>query len=172
MERNLDNGCEIQDACAGRSKVMIRLKLVKGSVDNKMSTNEDPGGLHGTIVMKKLVAPWRNSGRMVCADSYFASVTCAIAMRDMGLRFIDVVKTTTKQYPHHYLSTVELPEKGDHKGVLNIEPTTLYTLLAFVWVDREHRYFISNCCSLSQGLPYTRIRYRQIEEVATNIEPD
>ena len=71
----------------------------------------------------------------MCSDSYFSSVPCAIAMRDMGLRFIDVVKNATKQYPQHYLSTFELPEKGDYKGVINIEPTTGYTLLTFVWVD-------------------------------------
>ena len=81
-------------------------------------------------------------------------------MRDMGLQFIGVVKTETKQYPQHYLLTVELPEKGDYKGVLNIEPTTGYKFLAFVWVDQECRYFISNCCSIFQGLPYTKIRYR------------
>ena len=119
--------------------------------------------------MKQLVAPWSNSGRVVCADSYFACVPCAISMHDMGLPFICVVKTTTNQPPQHYLSTVEFPEKVDYKGVLNIEPTTRYTLLAFVWVDQERRYFISNCCSISQGFPYTRMRYRQIEEVATNI---
>ena len=141
---------------------MIRLKLVKGSVDNELLENEDHGGLHGTRVMKKLVAPWRNSGRVVCADSYFSPVPCAIAMRDMGMRCIGVAKTATKKYPRHYLSTVEQPEKGDDKGVLNIEPTTGYTLLAFVWVDQERRYFISNCCYLSQGLPYTKIGYRQI----------
>ena len=56
---------------------------------------------------------------------------CAIAIRDMGLRFIGVVKTATKQYPQHYLSKVEFPEKGDYKGVLNIEPITGYMLLAF-----------------------------------------
>ena len=55
MERNPDNGCEIQDACGGRSKVMIRLKLVNGSVDKKMLANEDPGGLHGTRVMKQII---------------------------------------------------------------------------------------------------------------------
>ena len=172
IERNTNSICEIQDDCDGRSKVMIHLKLVKGSVDNKLLANEDPGGLHGTRVMKQLFAPWRNSGRVVCEDYYFASVPCAISMRDTGMRFIGVVKTATKQYPQHYLSTVELPEKGDYKGVLNIEPTNGYTLLAFLWVDQYKIYFISNCCSLSQGFPYTQIRYIQIEEVATSIEPD
>ena len=36
MERNPDNGCEIQDTCDGRSKIMICLKLVKGYVDNEL----------------------------------------------------------------------------------------------------------------------------------------
>ena len=36
MERNPDNLCEIQDACNGRSKIMICLKLVKGYVDNEL----------------------------------------------------------------------------------------------------------------------------------------
>ena len=78
MKKNPDNGCEIQDTCNGRSKVMIRLKLVKGSVGNELLENEDPGDLHGTRVIKKLVATWMNSGRVVCAESYFASVFCAI----------------------------------------------------------------------------------------------
>ena len=83
---------------------MIRLKLVKGPVDNKLLANEYPGGLQCTRVMKQLVAPWRNIGRVVCEASYFASVPCEIEMRDMGLRFIGVVKTATKQYQQHYLS--------------------------------------------------------------------
>ena len=111
IERNLDNGCEIQDACDIRSKVMICLKLVKGYADNKLLASEDPGGIHGTRVTKKLVAPCRNSGRVVYADSYFSSVPCAIAMHDMGLRIIGVVKTATKKYPQHYLPTVEFPDK-------------------------------------------------------------
>ena len=108
---------------------------MKGSVDNKLLANEDPGRLHGKRVMKQLVAPWRNSGRVVCADSYFASVPCSIAMRDMGLIFFGVVKTATKKYPQHYLSKVKLLEKGDFKGVLNIDPKTGYTLLEFLWID-------------------------------------
>ena len=62
MDRKLENGCEIQDACDGRSKVMIQLKLVKGAADNGLSAAEDPGGgLHGPRIMKQLVWPWANS---------------------------------------------------------------------------------------------------------------
>ena len=44
MERKADNLCDIQDVCGGRSKVMIHLKLVKGSVDKELLADEDPGG--------------------------------------------------------------------------------------------------------------------------------
>lgn len=151
---------------------MIRLKLVKGALDNERMALVDPVGLHETRVMKELVGPWEHSGRVVAADSYFPSVPCAIAMKEMGLRFIGVVKTATRDYPMRYLSTVELPQKGDYKGVVNIDLTTGYKLLAFVWVDRERRYFISNCSSIAPGSPYTRTRWRQVEDLSTQIEAD
>ena len=66
------------------------------------------------------------------ADSYFASVPCALALKDMGLRFIGVVKTATREYPLSYLSTVELANKGDYKGVVNIDENMNYKLLSFV----------------------------------------
>mmetsp|Transcript_9107 Transcript_9107/g.10636 ORF Transcript_9107/g.10636 Transcript_9107/m.10636 type:complete len:86 (-) Transcript_9107:876-1133(-) len=85
MERKPKNGCEIQDACDGRSRIMIRLKLVKGAIDNEVLAGADEESLHGTRVMKELVAPWAHSGRVVSAYSYFASVPCALALHAMGL---------------------------------------------------------------------------------------
>ena len=53
---------------------MLRLKIVKHieNVDLHMieGTNALP---HGTSVLKFLVLPWAQSGRGICADSYFAS---------------------------------------------------------------------------------------------------
>ena len=90
---------------------MIRLNLVKGSLEKQLLENEDPGGFYGTRVTKQLVAPQRNSGIVVCTDSYFSPVPCAIAMRDMGLQFIGVVKTATKQYPHNYIQQLSCHRK-------------------------------------------------------------
>ena len=36
MDRKPENGCEIQNACNRKSKIMIQLKLVKGAQDNNM----------------------------------------------------------------------------------------------------------------------------------------
>jgi len=172
MDRKPENGCEIQDPCDSRSKIMMQLKLVKGTAENERLAREEASGLHGTRVLKELVQPWKHTGRLVVADSYFASVPCALALKDMGLQFIGVVKTTTREFPLSYLSTVELANKGDFKGVVNIDKNTNYKLLSFVWVDREFCYFISNCSSLLPGMPYSQTRWRQVDDLTTGIEPD
>ena len=43
----------------------------------------------------------------MCADSYFASVAAAKALKSIGLRFIGVVKTATKEFPLKHLSGIE-----------------------------------------------------------------
>ena len=41
---------------------------------------------------------------------------------------------------------------------------------AFIWVDSERRYLISNTSSLKPGLPYTRDTLRQVNN-STNTDP-
>jgi hypothetical protein len=43
-------------------------------------------------------------------------------------------------------------------------------LRAFVWMDRQRRYFISTASSLDAGTPYTRLQWRQVDE-SPNAEP-
>jgi len=40
-------------------------------------TGDDDNFPHGTTVTKKILAPWKGTKRVVCADSYFESVTGA-----------------------------------------------------------------------------------------------
>ena len=70
IDRKPNNGCKIQDASCGRSKIMIRLKLVKtGTKEDVDSTAEDDNGIfHGTKVIIILILPWDNSDYVVCAD--------------------------------------------------------------------------------------------------------
>jgi hypothetical protein len=41
------------------------------------ATEDESGLLHGTKVLKELIEPWAFTNRMVCANSYFASVGTA-----------------------------------------------------------------------------------------------
>ena len=44
--------------------------------------------------------------------------------------------------------------------------------MVFLWVDREHCYFITNFSSILPGNPYRRTLWRHEENVGTYIEPD
>ena len=95
---------------------------------------------------------------MVCADSYFASVSTEKELMRLGMRFIGVVKTAPKKFLMAYLQALEFDKRCEWKGLRNAT-TSMY---AFVWVDRNIRYFITNTSYLSHGTPYTRFRNRQV----------
>jgi len=185
IDRKPENGCEIQCASCGESGIMIRLKLVKTADEearhialmDEAATGEimsDQGLLHGAKVMRELVLPWMHSDRIVCGDSYFASVPAATMMMRYGMRFIGVVKSATRQYPMSFLSQVELNNRGDRKGMVTMggEMNNNPKLLAFVWMDRQRRYFIATCSSLSEGSPYKRQRWRQLEDATGDDHAD
>jgi len=78
IDRKPENGCEIQNAACGRSGIMLRLHLVTTAADQHAHLSADDSRLlHGTAVLHHLVGPWAGTGRIVCADSYFASVEAA-----------------------------------------------------------------------------------------------
>ena len=61
IDRNPENGCEIQNADVGVSGIMIQLKLVKTSSSEYLhSTEEHDGLLNGTKVKLNLLQPWVN----------------------------------------------------------------------------------------------------------------
>ena len=153
VDRKPENGFKIQSASCADSGIMIQLKIVKTTAKEERGEVED-GINHGTKVLADLVKPWAHTSRIVCADSYFSSKQSSDYLQKMGLRFIGVVKTATKGYPMGYLSKIELHQRGEHHGVVSYDgnlnsPNTL----AFVWMDRERRYFISLCSSLMPGRP-------------------
>ena len=86
--------CEIQNSACGKSGVMLRLKIVKHVESEDLHLVEGPD----------------QTGRGVCADSYFASVTTAQTLMGLGLRFIGVVKSATRKFPMKHLSSLELLE--------------------------------------------------------------
>ena len=79
----------------------------------------------------------------------------------IGIRFIGVVKTATKNFPMKYLSSIELAEgRGQRVGVV-LKTNGGPTIMAYVWMDRDRRYFISTASSLQDGKDYSRIRWRR-----------
>jgi hypothetical protein len=174
IDRKPENGCEIQNSACGICGVMMCLKLVKTAAhdEEEAALQEDESGmLHGTKVLKSLVDKWAYTDRIVCADSYFASVSCADEMRRIGLKFIGVVKTATKKFPKPWLSAYEMVNRGERKGLIVKDDSGRAILMAYVWMDRDRRYFITNTSSLSEGRPYIRQRWRQVDQ-EPNAEPE
>ena len=85
----------------------------------------------------------------------------------LGMRFIGVVKTASKQFPMSYLHALEFDKRGEWKGLRNAT-TSMY---AFVWVDRNRRYFITNTSSLSHSTPYKRVQKRQVAPIESQEPP-
>jgi Transposase IS4 len=168
IDRKPENGCEIQTACCGESGIMMSLLVVK-----QEEVEGDDALNHGLRVMLFLLKGWSARGRIVCADSYFASVKAAVELYKRGWRFIGVAKTAHRQYPREFLFSVVLPERGNCAGLTAryCDDEVDMDLLAFVYCDKNRHYFISSCSNISAGLPIQRNRVRQVEEVSTNLGP-
>ena len=126
--------------------------------------------LHGCNVLYDLVKAWANTNSIVVADSYYASVQAALRLWAIGLRFIGTVKTAVKEFPMAYLSGRPMNDgRGDRHGVVSRDLTTGASMLAYCWVDRERRYFITTCSSLAPGPMCIRKRWRLLIRVPDHI---
>lgn len=165
IDRKPEYGCEIQNICCGRSGVMLKLRLVKSAALEEYHTQmNEEGIIHGAAVLKDLVINYANSNRIVCADSYFASVQTCEVMKRIGLRFIGVVKNCSKQFPMAKLSEIELEERGDSFALVSKDIITKKVdMFALVWMDRNRRYFVANTSTINDGRPYNRTRWRQVD---------
>ena len=169
---------------------MMQLKIVKSSKESKAIeeeklariNNQQPNQelrfvqtdlqlLHGIRVMKEFIEPWNFSDRLVCADSYYASVAAAEELMKFRFRFIGVVKTATKRFTMQHLSRLLMPNRGDRHSLLKKDNKGTPDMMAFVWVDRDRRYFISTASSMQEGDPYARERWRQVNN-DDNADPE
>ena len=110
IDRNPDNGLVVQNSACGECGIMMRLNLVKGG---SYHDNVENGVTHGASVLMEIVLLWVNTHGIVCADSYFASVTAAELLYLNGLKFVGVVKTATRKYLMANLASQELEKRGD-----------------------------------------------------------
>jgi len=149
---------------------MLRLSVVT-STEHRQETaaGDHDGQPHGTAVIKNLVAPWAGTTRVICADSYIASVATAQKLLVMGLRFIGVVKTAKMRFPMASRTIVPLGARGEHFSYKHASADGVTDLMAVLWVDRERRYFIASASSALPGQPYTRRRWRQGDESAARV---
>ncbi|KAL3775660.1 hypothetical protein ACHAW5_008130 [Stephanodiscus triporus] len=123
IERKPDNDGEIQNLADVVSGIMLRLKIVKSMAEEEANAaaaaNEDDNkdvaaeeGGKGMRVLLELVHPWQDSGCLVTADAYFASIEAALKMKEVGLNFIGNVKQCSRRLPMEVLGNATLPMRG------------------------------------------------------------
>jgi len=170
IDRKPENGCEIQNAACERSGIMLRLHLVTTTADQHAHLSADKSRLlHGTAVLHRLVGPWAGTGRIVCADSHFASVEAALSLKAAGLRFIGVVKTAHRRFPMASLAARELGERGDWVSMVHNGASGSPEVLAVQWADRNRRYFVATAGSARAGGARERLRWRQVDGGAERV---
>ena len=108
IDRNPENGCEVQNADDVVSGIPMQLKLVKTSSEEDLHSPEEHGGfLHGTKVRLNLLQPYVNKQRCVVSeDSHFSSVQACDDLNKRGLSFIVVVNTETRDFCMEKLSGI------------------------------------------------------------------
>ena len=92
-------GNEMKTVCDGRSKIMTFMELYEGAdrIQDKAFVQQFVATTATTL---RLTDPWKGSGRIVVADSWFGSVKMATQHYNInGLYCIALVKTSHKIIP-------------------------------------------------------------------------
>eukprot|EP00171_Calliarthron_tuberculosum_P013771 IDg13771t1 len=84
IDRNPRDRCEIKTSRCGRSGIMLKLEIVKSPEEDKRC-DQFENMSQGTDIARRLVNLWVQKNRIVCADSYFASVETARALANLGI---------------------------------------------------------------------------------------
>ena len=108
---------EIKNICDCASGVLMRLEIVSNKDEMRQRDHSAVLGA-GTALLLRLAKHFHGSGRVIIADSAFASVKSAVALqKQLGLYFLGLVKTASRQFPKKYLNEVEMEKRGDHHVV-------------------------------------------------------
>ena len=107
-------GMEIKNLACCDSTIMVALEIVAPKAE--MATREYARTYgSGTSLLLRLSKKWAGSGRIVVADSAFASVKTAVALKEHnGLFFMGLVKTAHKKFPKKFLQEVPIALRGGH----------------------------------------------------------
>ncbi|KAG1702609.1 hypothetical protein DVH05_009558 [Phytophthora capsici] len=96
-------GTELKAIADGDSGVLLRLKVVEGTVRQRQKQYCSQFG-EGTSIVLRLAEPYKGTGRTIVADSAFASVKTLVQVEKLlGLFFMGNFKTATVKYPKAHM---------------------------------------------------------------------
>lgn len=157
-------------ACGG-SEWVLGMSFVKSAIVGAAKWTPAALNLETTVLMD-LCAPWTGPGRIVCTDSYFASVQAASTLYDNGLRFTGVVKTFNQKIPFGISEQLEMSGRDDHTSMVaefKSAGTVNYKILAIRWVDCSSWYFDSTARTTLLGNYIDRMWLHELWEGAQGV---
>ena len=142
-------GNEFKNVCCGLSRIVVNIELFEGKEIMAEKEHVDVYGAT-TATSLRLTEPWRASGRIVIADSWFGSVKTAVQLWNInGLHSNLIVKTAHKLYPKDTIAG-QL-NRGEWKSVVaTIEDVPL---LAVRFMDLQDKQFITTYAASIPGPP-------------------
>lgn len=162
--------------CCAKTGIMLNV-IPRGNKFDKIKAYS--GYQEHVAVTLRLAAPYSGTGRTICADSYFRSVSTATALKqEMGLWSIMVVKRNSMWYPKRFIDdlmerlrkrehergTEQKSVRGqfkagtaEHTNLTDQEPVQL---LATSWQDHSVLRFISTCGTTLLGQPRQKVMWR------------
>ena len=76
LEQKPEHLCELKKAACGKNGFCLRIETVVSAEETSQRDYEGDNS-HGAAVLMRLVEPWFQNNRLVCADSFFSSVHSA-----------------------------------------------------------------------------------------------
>jgi hypothetical protein len=164
---------EVKNICDASTRIMLCMELQEGK--EEMAHLTPRGRNVSTACTLRLVHNWRGRGHILLADSWFASVETAVALKSIGVDFIGPVKTATRKFPKRYLQDKEglpLTVRGEWRAFtadVSEEHTGGHQLWAVVWNEpgpakpsKPRKVLIATCGTTTIGAPAVR-RRRQLQ---------
>eukprot|EP00750_Incisomonas_marina_P032334 INCI9141.2.p1 GENE.INCI9141.2~~INCI9141.2.p1 ORF type:complete len:417 (-),score=52.14 INCI9141.2:214-1464(-) len=159
-------GMEIKNLCDVDSGIMLVLEIM--APKEEMQNREYAAALGaGTSLLLRLSKSLRNTGRVIVADSAFASVKSAVELKKKhGLYFLGLVKTATREFPKAYLQEADVEERGDSVVLTAKKDNVLLRAVGWNEGKKDKRTgnitkktLIATCGTTTPGEPHQKRRW-------------
>jgi len=160
-------GLMIKNVCDSESGVMLAIELVAST--EEMQTREFVSEFGaGTGYLLRLTKKQWGSGRIVVADSAFASVLSAVQLKHKGLYFIGHVKTAHRKCPKKFMRQRQYEMRGDHCVATTVVDGV--PLRCVGWNEGKRKkgvitpkVYVGSCGTTIPGTPHLKTCWKNIE---------
>jgi hypothetical protein len=158
-------GNELKSVCEGHFGICMYLELQKGKVrmarkkwcQTYKATTACTVRLIDKMGLRESLLVGERPSRRVYADSWFASVETAIALRrEMGVHFTGPIKTATKEFPIEAMRwTLADMNRGEHIVLKCVDHENLW---AIGWHDVHYKCYVTTNGTTLPGKPAPKKR--------------